>query len=54
MRAEVCILNITDVNQLCLGSCKLQTYIRVSFLELIAIVCKADTLYLKKMHFSLV
>ena len=54
MGAEVYILNITDVNWLCLGSYKLQTYIRLRILEFIVLVCNADTLYLKKVHFSLV
>lgn len=54
MGAEVYILNITDVNWLCLGSYKLQTYTRLRILEFIVLVCNADTLYLKKVHFSLV
>ena len=54
MGAEVYILNITDVNWLCLGSYKLQTYIRLRILEFIVLVCNADTLYVKKVHFSLV
>lgn len=54
MGAEVYILNITDVNWLCLGSYKLQTYTRLRILEFTVLVCNADTLYLKKVHFSLV
>lgn len=55
--AEVSIPNNTDVYHLCLCSYKLcisVTHITVRVLELIVIICNADTLYLEEVRFSLV